>query len=124
MDSLYVNHPLLEGIDGFVLDRDENILASVNERNAIVVVTSTRDVFDLFQNPHDATTFLRNGDLTANPPRPLEFPTSPFLSNKTLCSTNADTPRRDNNPAGPGEGSKVNCIDRQFAVPGLELPVD
>jgi hypothetical protein len=124
MDSLYVAHPLLEGIDGFVLNKKGDILASVNERNAIVVVnTSQKEVVDLFQNPADGTTFLRNGDLTTNPPRPLEFPTSPFLSGKSFCTTNADTARRDNNPAGPGEGSKVNCIDQPFAVPGLPLPI-
>ena len=124
MDSLYVAHPLLEGVDGIALDRKGNILAAVNERNAIVVVTTPqKKVVDLFQNPHDSGTFLRNGDLTADPPRPLEFPTSPFLSGKSFCTTNADTARRDNNPNDTGEGPKVNCIDQPFTIPGLPLPI-
>jgi hypothetical protein len=123
MDSLYVAHPLLEGIDGFILDRKGNILASVNERNAIVVVTTPqKQVFDLFQNAPDPTTLLRNGR-SGDPSAPLEFPTSPYLSRNSFCTTNADTPRRDNNPSPPGEGSKVACIDQRFTVPGLPLPV-
>lgn len=123
MDSLYVAHPLLEGIDGFVLDRKGNILASVNERNAIVVVTTPqKQVFDLFQNAPDPATLLRNGR-SGDPLAPLEFPTSPFLSGTTFCTTGADSPRRDNNPETDGEGPKVSCVNQPFSVPGLPLPV-
>ena len=41
---------------------------------------------------------------------PLEFPTSPVLVGKRLCTTNSDTARRDNFPATPGEGPKINCV--------------
>lgn len=124
MKSLYVAHPLLEGVDGIVLLRNGTILAAVNERNAIVAVSPRKAVRDAFQNPADAATFLRNGDTSVVPPRPLEFPTSPFVSGTSLCTTNADSPRRDNNPNGPGEGPKVNClIGHELVPPGLPLPV-
>jgi len=123
MDSLYVAHPLLEGIDGIALLSNGTILASVNERNAIVAVSPDGKVTDAFQNPADAVTLLRNGDPSADPPRPLEFPTSPFVSGRTFCATGADSPRRDNNPNGPGEGAKVICLDQDLQVPGLPLPV-
>jgi sugar lactone lactonase YvrE len=124
MDSLHIAHPLLEGIDGIALDIFGNIWASVNEKNAIVVVTSLlKRVIDIFQNPADGMTFLRNGDHTAMPPRPMEFPTSPFLSGRKFCTTGADSPRRDNNPNGPGEGSKVTCMDQNLIIPGLPLPI-
>lgn len=123
MDNLYVAHPLLEGIDGFILDRRGTILASVNERNAIVAVTTPqKEVFDLFQNAPDPQTLLRNGRLN-DPSAPLEFPTSPFLSGTIFCTTGADSPRRDNNPANDGEGPKVICADQRFTVPGLPLPI-
>ena len=122
MDSLYIAHPLLEGIDGIALDIFGNILASVNERNAIVAVTSLlKRVIEIFQNLHDVNTFLRNGDPAAG--RPMEFPTSPFLSGRKFCTSGADSPRRDNNPSGPGEGPKVTCMNENLIIPGLPLPV-
>ena len=39
LDNVLVAHPFLEGVDGIVLDRKDNIIGAVNERNAIVVVT-------------------------------------------------------------------------------------
>jgi sugar lactone lactonase YvrE len=124
MDSLHTSHPLLEGVDGIALDILGNIWASINEKNAIVVITSLlKRVIEVFQNPPDATTMLRNGDHTTIPPRPMEFPTSPFLSGRKFCTTGADSPRRDNNPSDPGEGSKVTCIDQNLTIPGLPLPI-
>jgi hypothetical protein len=121
MESLYVAHPLLEGIDGIILLVDGTILASVNERNAIVAVASDKSVVDAFQNPADPFTYLRNGDPAAG--RPLEFPTSPFASFKTFCTTGADSSRRDNNPNLPGDGPKVICLDHNLSGSGLPLPV-
>ena len=120
MDSLYVAHPLLEGVDGIILLTDGTILASVNERNAIVAVGPDKNVADVFRNAADEL-FLRNGDGSRQ--RPLEFPTSPFASGNRFCTTNADTPRRDNNPNGSGEGQKVNCLDQNLMGSGLPLPV-
>jgi sugar lactone lactonase YvrE len=125
MDSLYIAHPLLEGVDGIALLKDETIVASVNERNAIVAVTKKKEVTDLFQNAPDPTTRLRNGR-TGDPSAPLEFPTSPFASDKKFCISGADSPRRDNNPntgTGNGEGSKVICLDQDLKTKGLPLPV-
>ena len=42
LDAILVQHPYLEGADGIVLDDDENIFVSVNERNSIAVVTEAR----------------------------------------------------------------------------------
>ena len=120
-DRLHVAHPLLEGIDGFVLLTDGTILAAVNERNAIVAVSPEKQVTDAFRNTADETTFLRNGNGTQQ--RPLEFPTSPFVSGTTFCATHTDTPRRDNNPSGPGESSKVNCLNQPLTTSELALPV-
>lgn len=120
MDSLYVAHPLLEGVDGIILLTDGTILASVNERNAIVAVAPDKNVADVFRNAADGS-FLRNGDRSQQ--RPLEFPTSPFASGKRFCTTNANTARRDNNPNTNGEGPKVNCLDQNLIGSGLPLPV-
>src|SRR5262245_48366610 len=120
MDSLYVAHPLLEGVDGIILLTDGTILASVNERNAVVTVAPDKNVTDVFRNAADGS-FLRNGDRSQQ--RPLEFPTSPFASGKRFCTTNANTARRDNNPNESGEGQKVNCLDQNLMGSGLSLPV-
>jgi hypothetical protein len=121
MDSLYVAHPLLEGVDGIILLLDGTILASVNERNAIVAILPDKKVVDVFQNDVDGS-LLRNGR-SGDPKAPLEFPTSPFASGKKFCTTNADTGRRDNNPSNTGEGPKVNCLDQNLMTGGLPLPV-
>jgi hypothetical protein len=122
MDSLYVAHPLLEGVDGIILLIDGTILASVNERNAIVAIAPDKKVSDAFQNAADRDTLLRNGR-TDDRFAPLEFPTSPFASGTKFCTTNADTGRRDNNPSTTGEGPKVNCLDQNLMSSGLPLPV-
>jgi sugar lactone lactonase YvrE len=123
LDDVFVAHPFLEGTDGIALDRDGNVFAAANERNAIVVVTPDRRVVEFFRNPPDGATRLRNGG-------PLEFPTSPFLVGRRLCLTNSDGNRRDNSPnsageVGPGRAAvaKVNCLDQRLPVAGLPLPV-
>jgi sugar lactone lactonase YvrE len=123
LDNVLVEHPYLEGADGFALDRAGNIWTAANERNAIVVAMHDGTVSEFFRNPPDATTNLRNNG-------PLETPTSPFISGQTLCVTQSDGNRRDNVPnsggeVGPGHAAvaKVSCLDQRLDVPGLPLPV-
>jgi sugar lactone lactonase YvrE len=123
LDNLLVQHPYLEGVDGIALDQAGNVWAAANERNAIVVATPRGRVVEFFRNAPDATTRLRNQG-------PLEFPTSPFLVDRTLCVAQSDGGRRDNapnssgevGPAGP-ERAKIGCLDRPLDVPGVPLPV-
>lgn len=126
-NSVWVAHPLLEGADGIALDRAGNVWTAVNERNAMVVVTSrgqrAGDVIEAYRNPPSATTGLRNAG-------PLEFPTSPFLLGDLLCTANADGNRRDNAPVtagelgGPGQPrGKLSCLNSRLSIPGLPLPV-
>jgi hypothetical protein len=122
LENIFIAHPLLEGVDGIALDIVGNIWGSVNERNAIVVVTSLlRRVIEVFRNPLDQTTLLLNGG-------PLEFPTSPFLLGNKFCTANSDGNRRDNFPNSGGDiptvgAGKVSCMDQQLTIPGLPLPV-
>jgi sugar lactone lactonase YvrE len=123
LDNVFVAHPFLEGVDGIALDRAGNIWGAANERNAIVVATRNRRVIEFFRNQPDDQTQLRNTG-------PLEFPTSPFLSGRTLCITHSDGNRRDNSPNGEGEVgpdrpevAKISCLDRRLPRPGLPLPV-
>ena len=116
MENVWITHPLLDGTDGIALDQAGNIWNSVNERNAIVIVTPDREVVEFFRNDPDSVTGLRNEG-------PLELPTSPFLTGTTLCTTNSDGGRRDNNPSSPGEGPKVNCLDQALEIQGLPLPI-
>ena len=123
LDAVLVAHPYLEGVDGIALDRAGNTWAAVNERNAVVVVTRHGRVVEYARNDPDPGTKLRNGG-------PLEFPTSPFLSGRTLCLAHSDGSRRDNVPSSAGEigptlpdRGKVSCLDQQLPVPGLPLPV-
>jgi sugar lactone lactonase YvrE len=120
MDNIYIAHPWLEGPDGIALDQEGNIWVDANERNAIVVVTPSKQVVEVFRNKPDMTTGLRNEG-------PVEFPTSPFLSGTTFCTTNADYGRRDNAPNSGGEVSggrgKINCIRQNLSSAGLPLPV-
>jgi sugar lactone lactonase YvrE len=122
LENIFIAHPLLEGVDGIALDLFGNIWGSINERNAIVVVTSLlRRVIEVFRNPVDQATLLRNNG-------PLEFPTSPFLLGKKFCTANSDGGRRDNFPNSGGDlpmlaAGKVSCMDQQLTIPGLPLPV-
>ena len=130
MDSLFVAHPLLEGADGIALDRDENIWVSVNERNAMVVVTDKGKVIEVFRNAPDPATQLRNAGQNAGAGL-LEFPTSPFLSDRKLCTASSDGNRRDNSPNSAGEVNnpagafrgKISCMDQGLHSRGVTLPV-
>jgi SMP-30/Gluconolactonase/LRE-like region len=124
LDALFVQHPALDGADGIAIDRDGSIYVDPNERNAIVVVDRRGDVEELFRNPVAAGN-LRNAG-------PLEFPTSPVITRKSVfCTTSSDLNRRDNSPntAGPSAPGTavvgtVACLDQRVDEPGLRLPVD
>jgi sugar lactone lactonase YvrE len=123
LDNLLAQHPYLEGADGIALDRAGTIFVAANERNAIAVVDSRGRVLEFFRNAPSVATQLRNEG-------PQEFPTSPFLSGRTLCVTQSDGNRRDNTPnsggdVGPGHPAvgKISCLDQRLQAPGLPLPV-
>jgi sugar lactone lactonase YvrE len=121
-DDVFVQHPFLDGADGIALDRAGNVWVDANERNAIAVVDRQGRVSEVFRNPVGAGSLRNQG--------PLEFATSPFLSDRTLCTTSSDGNRRDNSPnsageVGPGTGfaGKVSCAAERLQVPGMPLPV-
>jgi len=124
LDDVFVQHPALEGLDGIALDRFGNIWGVANERNAVAVVSPFGGVREVFRNPPDATTKLRNTG-------PLEFPTSPILVGRTFCVTQSDGGRRDNfpnsggevGPAPAAERAKVSCADARLPFSGLDLPI-
>jgi sugar lactone lactonase YvrE len=131
LDNVAVAHPFLEGVDGIALDREGNIWASANERNAIVVVTRQR-VAELFRNPANAAGLRNAADGNASN-HILEFPTSPVLAGHTFCTASSDGNRRDNSPSSAGEinssgpvgaRGKISCLDQPLRSPGLPLPVD
>jgi hypothetical protein len=79
-------------------------------------------VEEFFRNP--VVSNLRNAG-------PLEFPTSPVLAKRKLCTTSSDLNRRDNSPNSAGEAApatavvgKVSCLDQKLGERGLKLPVD
>ena len=120
-DNIFVQHPLLEGADGFVLDHDDNLWVDANERNAIVFVSDKGEVTEVFRNEPDPVTQLRNTG-------PLETPTSPALSDRTLCTANSDGNRRDNSPSSAGQLpalglGKISCMDQRVRTRGATLPV-
>src|SRR6185312_8146413 len=127
-DTLCLSHvwfanPMLEGVDGIFLDEAGNVWADANERNAVVYVFQGRQAIDVFRNPVDATTMLRNAG-------PLETPTSPVVVGHRFCTANSDSNRRDNSPSsageigGPGEPKgKISCMDQRVTIPGMRLPV-
>ena len=122
LSNVFVQHPALEGTDGIALDRKGNVIAAVNERNAVVVATQRSGVVELFRNPVTSARLRNEG--------PLEFPTSPVLIGRKLCLTHSDGSRRDNAPnsggeVGPGkpEAAKLSCLDRRMPVAGVALPV-
>jgi sugar lactone lactonase YvrE len=121
-ENVFVQHPFLDGADGIALDRSGNVWVDANERNAIAVVDRQGRVSEFFRNPVNGGNLRNQG--------PLEFPTSPFLADRTLCTTSSDGNRRDNSPnsggeVGPGTGfvGKISCADQRLQVPGLSLPV-
>jgi sugar lactone lactonase YvrE len=130
LDNIFVAHPYLEGADGIAMDREGNIWTSVNERNAIVVVSRQR-VVEVFRNPVNAAG-LRNSADTAGNRHILEFPTSPVLSGRRFCTASSDGNRRDNSPNTAGElnaggagdaRGKISCMDHELSSSGLPLPV-
>ena len=140
LDSVFVAHPYLEGTDGIALDRAGNIWNAANERNAIVVVSKHGRVVEVFRNPVNPATNLRNdadttetdaGRLAEARKHILEFPTSPFLLGNTLCVAQSDGDRRDNSPRAAGEVNggagtkrgKISCLEQPLETPGLPLPV-
>jgi sugar lactone lactonase YvrE len=133
LSNIHVAHPLLEGTDGIALDRAGNIWNSANERNAIVVVSRHRRVTEVFRNPVNKSTGLRNAAETPEGNRHiLELPTSPFLMGTLFCTANSDGNRRDNSPNSAGEVNsggpvgargKISCMDQRLTIPGLPLPV-
>ena len=121
-ENVFVQHPLLDGADGIALDGSGRVWVDANERNAIVVVDRQGRVTEAFRNPIDGGNLRNQG--------PLEFPTSPFLADRTLCTTSSDGNRRDNSPnsggeVGPGKPflGKISCATERLQVPGLPLPV-
>jgi sugar lactone lactonase YvrE len=121
LENILVAHPLLEGADGIALDRAGNIWVDANERNAVVVVTKNGgNVHEVFRNAPDAVTKLRNGG-------PMEFNTSPVLSDRKFCTANSDGNRRDNSPNSGGEiggtVGKISCMNQRLSIPGMRLPV-
>jgi len=120
LENVLVAHPLLEGADGIVLDRAGNIWVDANERNAVVIVDRNgKNVREVFRNAPDAAK-LRNGG-------PLEFNTSPVLSDRKFCTANLDANRRDNSPNSGGEiggtTGKISCMNQRLSDPGMRLPV-
>jgi sugar lactone lactonase YvrE len=130
LSNVFVAHPILEGGDGIALDVAGNIWADANERNAVAVVTKDGRVAEIFRNPVNSALLRNSADTTEGNTHILEFPTSPFISGKTLCTAQSDGSRRDNfpntggevNPAGPGIG-KISCMDQELTIQGLPLPV-
>lgn len=126
MSNLLVQHPIVQGTDGLVLDVEGNVWTVSPTRNAIVKVTPDGDVQEIFQNPAQLDTFLRNNG-------PMEFPTSPFILGKKLCIGHQDANTRDNAPNTAGElnnpttpilfKGKISCMDQDLPVKGLKLPV-
>jgi sugar lactone lactonase YvrE len=124
LDNILVQHPSLEGIDGFVLDAEGNVWADANERQAVIFISNDQtQIKEVFRNAPDPATLLRNLG-------PLEFPASPVLAGNTLCTSNFDIDRRDNSPstggeispAGPARG-KISCLNSPVPIRGATLPV-
>lgn len=124
LDNVLVQHPSMEGADGITLDTAGGIWVDANERQAVVYVTPHYyEPIEVYRNPPDATTQLRNKG-------PLETPTSPVLVGHKFCTANSDGNRRDNSPSTEGEiggtgqpKGKISCFTDRINIPGLSLPV-
>jgi sugar lactone lactonase YvrE len=129
LSNIVVAHPILEGGDGIVLDRAENIWVAANERNAIVLIGKQGGVFEVFRNPVNASGLRNAADPSVGNNHVLEFPTSPVLNGTVFCTANSDLDRRDNSPAAAGEINgttvlgKISCMDQPALIPGFPLPV-
>ena len=118
LDALFVQHPALDGADGIALDRAGNVWVDANERNAIARRRPPAAASPSSSATRSARASLRNAG-------PLEFPTSPVLAGRTLCTTSSDGNRRDNSPNTAGEAApasavvgKVSCLDQEARQPG------
>jgi sugar lactone lactonase YvrE len=127
LENILVAHPLLEGTDGIALDRAGNIWNAANERNAIVVVSRSGEVVEVFRNPLNAARLRNSADPAVGNDHILELPTSPFLAGHRMCVANSDGNRRDNSPNSAGEinsggpvgnRGKISCMDQPLKVPG------
>ena len=123
LDNVWIAHPIMEGIDGFVLDLSGGVWGVANERNAIFYVYPNGQVSEVYRNAPDAGTQLRNAG-------PLESPASPVLVNNRFCTSNSDGNRRDNSPPTAGQiggagqdRGKIACIDQSVTVDGISLPI-
>ena len=124
MDNVLVSHPFLEGADGLALDVSGRMWVVANERNAVVFIYPENGrVQEVFRNPPNAATSLRNTG-------PLESPASPVVAGNRFCTSNSDGNRRDNSPNTAGEigGSgqprgKISCIEQLINVQGMPLPI-
>jgi hypothetical protein len=126
LSNIFVAHPILEGGDGIVLDVAGNIWVDANERNAVAVVTKDGRVTEIFRNPVNANGLRNSADASVGNNHILEFPTSPFITGKTLCTSQSDGDRRDNSPRSAGEvngNGKISCMDQDLTIPGLPLPI-
>jgi hypothetical protein len=132
LDNIFVSHPFLEGADGIALDLLGNIWVDANERDAVVVVFPLGGAMEFFRNPANAVGLRNSADATVGNNHILEFPTSPFLFGRKLCTANSDGNRRDNSPNAAGEinsggpigaRGKISCLDQPLVIPGLPLPV-
>jgi YD repeat-containing protein len=129
LSNVLVASPVLEGGDGIILDVAGNIWVSVNERNAIAMITKAGGVVEVFRNPLNAQGLRNSADPSVGNEHILEFPTSPVLNGTVFCTANSDMDRRDNSPASAGEGDgvtvlgKISCMDQPAVIPGLPLPV-
>lgn len=127
LGNILLAHPLLEGLDGFILDAAGNIWNAANERNAIVGVTRSGRVIEVFRNPLNSAGLRNSADPTVGNDHILELPTSPFLSGDRFCVAQSDGNRRDNSPntagevnqGGPiGARGKISCMDQRVDIPG------
>jgi sugar lactone lactonase YvrE len=129
LSNVVAAHPILEGGDGIILDRGQNIWVAANERNAIALISQQGGVFEVFRNPINALGLRNSADPTVGNNHILEFPTSPVLNGTVFCTANSDLDRRDNSPAVAGEINgttvlgKISCMDQPAVIPGLPLPV-
>ena len=130
LSNIFVANPILEGGDGIVLDVAGNIWVDANERNAVAVVTKDGRVTEIFRNPVNANGLRNSADPSVGNNHILEFPTSPFITGKLLCTSMSDGNRRDNfpntggevSPTGPSIG-KISCMDQEVTIQGMPLPV-
>ena len=98
LTQVWVQHPYLEGADGFVMDTANNLWVDANERNAVIFVFNpTGEAVEVFRNPVDMVTRLRNAG-------PLETPTSPVLGRPhALHRELRRQPARQDSPSTDGE---------------------